>query len=745
MPTLTLPPFSGAIADALTHQVWVRSLWSDPWVELENLRCERLAWSVAPGLSTASFRWRYGRALAWETGAWQAVPKLSLSPRGFIKVTVAGQSLPGSTRNTRDWVGVWNSAVDHDLLQRFSADGVEVLLSYVSIRDAWYVDHFNALRQAGRGLTFNADGLPNRSLQKQAVNGQQVFVFDTNADRAAWWSSLDIVNYLLAACAPVDSLGTALYTWQLNNPTAVPSYDRPQVETHGRTTWDVLNAVIDRHRITSFWVELYDVPDSSPPQTIAKIQAFTFAETDVALTGYSGGPLGTIPANADQWNVIAKFAQSAQAVVGVVASHVADRVRVTGARRVSVFTANFNDKSLAKGWTAAQETAYEVGASEAVDYPSYDRPKERKLRDAEARSADELQWVYQRFTLGAPWDQRIIGDPGDPGGDTTQRPIALDDGLEQFHVPESELKLLKTLPLRTGYDYSGVILASHLGDPGHRGDAVDDGSHAERAPLALLKAPRTSVDEWMYVDRIGLGAREEIEWVTEGGLVRDPVNRDWSASVRIDADTNAILLNINGAQPHVIASADYGPTRILDGWPAGGPYQEDMYCGDWDFNTLLCTIAVQESRRVEVVYPPESPPIAPLGNFVNEMVIEAGDDYLLIYVVPRTVVDLDCRTKSLVRTDGGVLQDDRDALQAIARRAYEWYSRPRYALCLTTGWFQGDLWLGALITSLVDLSGNVAISSVVSEITIDFPTGSRGTPSVVYATSFAELDPKKLV
>lgn len=167
MPTLTLPPFSGAIADALTHQVWVRSLWSDPWVELENLRCERLAWSVAPGLSTASFRWRYGRALAWETGAWQAVPKLSLSPRGFIKVTVAGQSLPGSTRNTRDWVGVWNSAVDHDLLQRFSADGVEVLLSYVSIRDAWYVDHFNALRQAGRGLTFNADGLPNRSLQNR--------------------------------------------------------------------------------------------------------------------------------------------------------------------------------------------------------------------------------------------------------------------------------------------------------------------------------------------------------------------------------------------------------------------------------------------------------------------------------------------------------------------------------------------------------------------------------------------------
>lgn len=751
MRTLTLPPFPGTPVNAVTQQVWARNSWSDSWTELENLWCERLTWSVAPGLANASFRWRYGRALAWETGVWQTVAPLTVSPRGFVKVTVTGQSLANVVHNTRDWYGVWNAAVNREYLQRLTADGLEVLLSYATIANAWYLDAYGALRQSGCGLTFNQSQLPNRSAARQAVNGQQVYVFDVDASRAAYWSSRDMAEYLLAANVPVNSAGAQVFVWQLVNAAALANYDRPTIETHGRVTLDVLNAIANRHRALAYYVEPYTVPGTTT--TLLQLKVFTFAETAVSVTSAGGGAMGTIPANADTWRIVLNYSQSAEATVGIVASHVADRVRVTGARRVSVCSLALKDGSLAKGWANADRERYEKGASEAADYPSYDQPRERKVRDAEARSVDDLANVYQRFELPDPWDQKL-GDGLGTAVSLVQLAVE-DDGITQFRIPESEFRLLKWLPLLTGYNYSGSIIgdAEALGTPGHRGTQTGYPPFLERPAMVLLQLPnQSSPEQFAYVDRVALGATEEIEYLVESGINKKPVNRTWSANVRIEAESNAttrkrardnaVVLNVTGAHPHVIASEDYAPTRILDGWPSGGPYEDDKYVGAWDYSTIIATVAIEESRRCEAVYPAA---VTPLGDFINELVIDAGDEYKQIYVVPSTVVDVDGESRELVRSDGGYLQDDRDALAAIARRAYEWYSRPRYALGLSTGWFQGDLWLGSLVLQLVDQQGNVAISSVVTEITVDFPIGARATPAVAIATSFAELDPLKMV
>lgn len=733
-PTLTLPPFSGTIADAITHRVYVRSVWSDPWTEMDNLRCERIVWSAAPGIGTGMFRWRFGRAMAWDTPAWQTVAKLSLNPRGFVRVTAEGQSLPGVTKNTRDWVGTWNSCVDHDMVQRFTADSIEILLSYVTIRTAWYLDGSYNLRQDGSGMVFNAKGQPNRSTVKQPVAGTDVYVFDTNPTRATWWTSRDIVQYLLAAHPPTDATGTALFLWQVENEDALPNFDRPTLETHGRTVWDVLTSVIDRRRSISFYVELRDVPDTEPVLTVAKVNVFTFVESDITVNAYSEGDLGTIPKNADQWSIVASYAQSARIVIGVMATHVADRVRVTGGARMSVCTLSFEDGTLLRGWTDADKTRYEVGASNELDYPSFDEPRARKQRDADARAADDLAHVYQRFTLDPIWDQTC--NNGENVGQDS--PLAIDDEDQQFFISESSLQIEKYLPFLTGYEYNGSVLANNEGFSGHRGNKVSDGPWLERTPLVILKSEQHS---YHLVDRIGVGAVEEIEWLNDGAINRFPIDRSWSAHVRIDSASNAITLNIVGAHPHVIAKNDYAPTRVLDGWPAGGPYEEDSYIGAWDLQTMIATVAIRDSRRCEVVYPET---VEPLGSFVNELVIEAGDSYKQIYVVPGTVVDVSPNNFGLYRSDGGYLQDDRDALMAIARRAYEWYSRPRFSLGLQTGWFQGDVWIGSLVISVVDTNSTTQILAPITEITLDFPFGKRA-PSVSYATSFAELDPVKMV
>jgi hypothetical protein len=161
----------------------------------------------------------------------------------------------------------------------------------------------------------------------------------------------------------------------------------------------------------------------------------------------------------------------------------------------------------------------------------------------------------------------------------------------------------------------------------------------------------------------------------------------------------------------------------------------------WEEDIIL-TVCVEDLRDVEVRYPDDAD-VTAYGELVRRLRIEAPQ-YQLVRVLPDTVVDVGVLLQDLVRTNGGILVDDRPQLRLLAQRTYEWHRQPRYALSLSTGWIDGAFGVGHLITQITDASGTWPVNSVVTEITLEFPVAQSAQsprPTMTIATAFAELDP----
>ena len=167
--------------------------------------------------------------------------------------------------------------------------------------------------------------------------------------------------------------------------------------------------------------------------------------------------------------------------------------------------------------------------------------------------------------------------------------------------------------------------------------------------------------------------------------------------------------------------------------------------GSAEWSELLCTVALDDPREVEVRFP-EDEDIQPLGDQIERLRIEAPG-YGLVDVRPKTVVAVDPDTAQLVYSPGEKVVDDRDLLKAIAQRAWAWHWTPRYAVSLLSAIVTGQVAIGRRIVSLREHHGIYPINSVVTEITVQFPFAESGTPplpKMTVATAYAELDPVTL-
>jgi hypothetical protein len=139
---------------------------------------------------------------------------------------------------------------------------------------------------------------------------------------------------------------------------------------------------------------------------------------------------------------------------------------------------------------------------------------------------------------------------------------------------------------------------------------------------------------------------------------------------------------------------------------------------------------------------PSDDDVAVFGELVRRLRIE-DPGWQLVTVVPGTVVDTDPETCELRTSNGGYVIDDRDEMLLIAQRAFQWQRVPRYALSFATGWVDGAVQIGRLITAVTDASGSFPVLSVVSEISVEFPIGTGGTPprpNMSVVTAFGEFD-----
>jgi hypothetical protein len=716
MTIITLPrPTGDAVA---TQAVYLRTLWSDAWVAAPDLHCLRISASTCETIGAAEFHYRFGDVIHAGETAFTTKPVVSINPLSYVLVEIAGSG----GRAGFTWCGVWRTARKGDVAQQFSAIGLETLLDN-PCNNAPYWDG-SSVRWAGRGLRFNARGLPNRSADRHTVHGQSVYVFDGTRAVGDYWSTRDAVETLLAMAAPLNAAGSVIFNWTPSNLAALPDFDQlNDEETHGASFLALLRALVPRQRLVGFGVR--------PGTGNTVVVSFdTFTAAAISLKDSAGVEVGTIPANSAQDALVITDDQSAVASLAIEGAAVIDQVIATGARRKSVFSLSAMDVSLAGLWTSAAETEYLDGATAAADYPPDDEPRLQDERNRAARAAEHLRDVFARYGPEiASWNQKVADGEGS-GLVEDMLPIAVEDEDAatpvQFLLYPWEVQFSERLPLLTGYSYEADAIADRSTEAGHRAEELD----AVHEPLPTLCFVRIvpadqdacGWDRWCLADQVGRGADLE--------QPDDQRTRRWSADARALRDTAAVELRVQGEAQHVLAATEM--VAHANAITGAVRWEED----------IILTVCAEDLRDVEVRYPDDAD-VVPYGELVRRLHIEAPQ-YQLVRVLPDTVVDVGVLLQDLVRTNGGILVDDRPQLRLLAQRTYEWHRQPRYALSLSTGWIDGAFGVGHLITQITDASGTWPVNSVVTEITLEFPVAQSAQsprPTMTIATAFAELDP----
>lgn len=698
-----------------TQRVYLRETWTDEWEQVDFLHCENCKWTAAPEMPTATLRHRYGVGQREGELAFANVAKLADRTRWYVKIEFDTQPL-GDFEDQLVWHGVievdadeiHGSADNVDRgIQYFQAYGLELLLRMSVITRCQWAD-VNDTYTIDRAIDFNASGIGNRNSVPEA-DGYHVFC--SSLEAAATWSTAQIVTNLLQSQTLVDADGDRQIEWNIDT-TPLPTWDRPVLRQEGHNVYDLLNQLISRERLMSWYLTVNALDE-------VVLTPFTFTSEDIDLPEDLDAE---IPENPNQRRLLFEDSNEAEAVRTLTTTNSAHRVRCRGARRRTCFSVSFDDSNLAIGWPTSLEAEYEAGASGAGDYPSASEVAERQKRNADARGVDRLRGVYSRFVIPSNWDQKA----GNGEGTGTKRPVSPDDddlfGEDKYPNYPPELALLSTLPLLTGWNYENVSQAA----------AVDDGPWQEAPPLVVFQRPEDT-SRWQVA--------ESLAYV--GEVEEDDAAANYAFSVKVEipqppltqdhpGGEMSIELRVSGAAQHAIAYTDFSGQG------------EDVPLGEWDYRSMICTVAIEEDRYCEGSAQAE---VIAAGEEVRELVIPLGDSYRQDYVVPDTVIGVNPEDGSLIRSDGGNIRDDRIFLEAIARLAAQWYARPRRSLTFNLkGRLNSALAIGDYVTSV--RTAAEAVDSVITAIEVSSPVAKgnhRPTiPTIAYTTDFGNLDPLQL-
>lgn len=739
--TTTIRLISKVLSQAPQQQCYWKARWADPWAAVPALWCDFSEWSAAPSLPVANFRWRYGIKL--DPGEVSFGPRFrELNRMRFFVKVVHTIYAPGSTTSTqRTWHGVIDIELDDqhgplfeiidggDLvafatgINHFTAFGVESLLDCQRIGTS-LVGPTSAIGPylVNDGLQFNHAGidghvLGNRSATPLAAGGYAFHPLKTGAQK---WSTKTIVDYLLRYQTPADNSRRPQIPFVLNDPTNVlPDWDEPVLPQDGRTTRELLNALISRQRTRGHYFAVVADDDGGVDQV--QLRPFSFSDVPITLDKPYGARL---PANDDQIIIAAERDRGASSLVTKrSAADKFDRVCARGARRTSTATFSFPDGTLDKGWPAELEELYEKGASEAVGYADLDDDI-KELRNAAARKVDKLRPVYSRFVLPDPFGYVVgdgLGEPAEwltPNAENPDLPVRIAPDFRRF---------LPHLALRAGFDYTDENVG--LGTI----TAHAPGAHHYLEPIVLFRRYDWSEENKRYrhVESLGINAESELEGVENYGF--------YLGNVTIDHQDGSLWIRLTGDDQHCIAKTDFTPLPI------------DRECGNSDYQEMLVTATVAWSEYAEQHWPEE----LPFGfDAIRTLTIDAGDDYRCDHIVNGTAVAVDQQNGEVERSTGGYLRDDRKQLSSVARLAYEWYGRTRKAVTLETTTINTSFELGQLVVSLGDPQLGVEgdnitedIQSCITSLRFDLPlvysegAAEPGPAKLTLQTAFGELDP----
>lgn len=733
VPVTTLEFFPYTKNASVRTTVYLKEHWQGAWQEIPYLWCDQATWCCAPSIPTAQLDWDVGKLM--RQGEQQAgfVPELAVG-RYFVKIetschTAAGTVAAPFVSHEPDavaklkWFGTievtqevlegidlaTSSKTGH---QKLPAFGLAQMLSRTPLDGHWWTEtaaptstHFSE----HPGIFNRADAQGRIAGNRSAVDG--LYFSDKVLLDDLFWSSRDIVHYLLHNHPPRETADPMSYVFlqELVDEIVIPDWDKPLLSMSGKSVWQVLCEVLHRGRLLTFHLE---VNEDDPADPIVELVPISLAGSDITTDE------GTILANQRQFHLNHHRDRGVLAALRTDTLQAVDQFTLRGARRASIVSIGYADAAsastaatLAKGWNSAQETEYEAGGSGDAGYAAASN-EEKQRRNAQARAREEVFPVYRRFQIPDAWS--VVGGMvrDGRGGTTPQAAFVKDlDRAVGIIVNPRELRILPTLPLKDGYDYSGISSLTAPGIP----TRVSLGPHENLRPQVFFKIPDQTT-RWIEASQIGKLGKEE---------TGQKQNHKMSVRVEVPVRDKAILLEVNGPQ-HAIAFADFSKLTV------------DPHCGEWDWQTAVFTIALEDDRHCEGKWPDDASLAVHTGE-LRRAVIDVGNEYRTDYIAPHTVLSVNKNDGTLVEcTAGGYFQDDRKTLEAKAKLAHSYYSQGRSVLALSCDRPHNCLLLGDYIaTTSLEMDD---VGSIVTQLTLRIPASQEERILFDLETAHAELD-----
>jgi hypothetical protein len=723
-------------------RVYLRAHWAEAWELIPYLHAIEVVWSTAPTLPVAVLQWRYGEIKQHDDRDFFVEFKLAGKTRAFVKIECDTIRDPEDVTLwlSRTWYGVLEIESDDSFgarvdrresplgpsftniasgRQEFTCYGLEKLLMDHAITGTkWPPADFDAedpfYETNFVPAVFNRGGVGNRTTIEYGEAPHLHPLFATDVENASKWSSDAIIRYLLATQTPLDRLGAVLVPFAFATDGIVPTWDAPELEADGQTTYSLLDRLINRRRLLTWWIEVDE--DTGDEPHLANVLAATLTPSEIPNNVPGAVP---IPANGSPKVVGGDYSQVTS--ISIKASDVGqyDQVIVRGRRRVSVATFAVND-ALEKGWDLNAKGEYDAGASDSAGYSDLD-VDEKVKRDAAVRSHPKLRKVYSFFRLPVDWDLKVQDAAGEDRP-VFEKSLGGDEPQAQYYP---ELFFERGLPLFEEVNYTGGIIAAK------------SYYESEERPFRELLGPlvfarRPASGKW--------AAGEEFS--VEAEITDADDNPQFSLSVDVPPDSHGVYVRVQGEPQHAIATDDF---VALDTDPEVGAFDYAEH--------LRLTLALQEGRYFEARWPPSEPP----GDALRQKVLYVGEQYEKIHVVPDTVLGVDVDGE-LKRSEGGDIIRPRDGdkrLLAIARVAAAWYCRTHYDVVIQTQLLGASLHLGDMITEIRPVAaGDVwladghyrVVNAPISQLAISYSAGEGASslpppPILTIETMSGELDP----
>ena len=716
MATIQLPSTpalspAATVASAIHTRVEMRDQWTDAWAPVDYIEAVTITDEVGPGMPRCGFRFEYGDVRREDTAAFAQVEPLDLVNR-FVRVT----RLPDENSAPVDpdieaeppplpdvlFVGVFTDesiAADNVRTaepqgeQAITAYGLVHLLDRIPIVDAvattegaaepkfiTYVPTINVETDFGvRGRS----GVGNRSATKfetivtNGVGESYVFSDNGDADQGDLWRVSDFLEYLLVNHATLSTL-TGSFSFVLGGQVeALDAITVPATNFDGDTVKRAIDQLVDRRRGLVYWIR-YSVVRAEPPdepediETVELMIASAF-DQDIITNGQ------TIAANADQLTLELDDRPDLAVVRILDTTSTADAIIVRGERMQSCFTVSFQDGTLEKAWSDADEADYLAA-------------------DDVGRASDRFAHVFTTFRIPRDWGWVVFSGYG------------VDNWIGWSVAPRltntGEIDEDTVFGPSLAHRDWGSTFKRNLPIPRLVG-AADD-TQEFMAPLALFVKP---TDDTPGPRSIHLGSTDDLQAILPERMEPTP------AHVRmLDAE---LAFEIQARPNHQLA------LHHFDG--AGDTSSPPVFDYEW----LYATVCVELDFHLEVL------------QFLNAGVDGQPSGRVVTIRVPDAHHwNLFAGTIDEVRADGGVnirfeeiLRDDSDRLRAVAAFARTWYGKTRHAVEVTFQDVMIAYGLGGILTAVSVGDRQQDVGSIIVSRTTDL-----AEQITTIRTDFLDLD-----